>query len=310
MNIGNLKFQPEDNRYMIVEYLDSIEVIMDKDDYNNFLDDLRKSNKSKMSTIISGNVSVVHIGKRSIKAKYHRYHMLTPKTTISSLDDFTVQFDEEGLERVLKDRIITSNDFYPDINIAYFEDKNKKLKTENDVDRRILYLPIVYINDIKYLDIKYIKRCLVYHSDNKDIDFFKALAYRFELYLSCMEEIESLYEAIEKVEYKNANSDLLYYASLKLLNKLIYERDKNDSLIRLDDGAYQLSKRRLRDFGMFMKYYNCSIKNSPLEYNGHLIKNKIEMQEYEHRFENMEDSFNEYNAYNSWDDGCTFKLKK
>ena len=43
MNIGNLKFQPEDNRYMIVEYLDSIEVIMDKDDYNDFLDDLRKS---------------------------------------------------------------------------------------------------------------------------------------------------------------------------------------------------------------------------------------------------------------------------
>ena len=40
MNIGNLKFQPEDNRYMIVEYLDSIEVIMDKDDYNDFLDDL------------------------------------------------------------------------------------------------------------------------------------------------------------------------------------------------------------------------------------------------------------------------------
>ena len=150
----------------------------------------------------------------------------------------------------------------------------------------------------------------MYHSDNKDIDFFKALAYRFELYLSCMEEIESLYEAIEKVEHKNANSDLLYFASLKLLNKLIYERDKNDSLIRLDDGAYQLSKRRLRDFGMFMKYYNCSIKNSPLEYNGHLIKNKIEMQEYEHRFENMEDSFNEYNAYNSWDDGRTFELKK
>ena len=25
---------------------------------------------------------------------------------------------------------------------------------------------------------------------------------------------------------------------------------------------------------------------------------------------NMEDSFNEYNAYNSWDDGRTFKLKK
>lgn len=297
-------------RYSLVEYLGKVQrVVTNEDDYLNILKSIDSSNRKTSFGKFFGNVTKKYLGGE-IFITIHVYNRLTPKMTISDIDKLTSSLNERELIELFKDKLKTKEEYVPDINIAYFEDKNKKLKTENDVDRRILYLPIVYINDIKYLDIKYIKRCLVYHSDNKDIDFFKALAYRFELYISCMEEIESLYEAIEKVEHKNANSDLLYFASLKLLNKLIYERDKNDSLIRLDDGAYQLSKRRLRDFGMFMKYYNCSIKNSPLEYNGHLIKNKIEMQEYEHRFENMEDSFNEYNAYNSWDDGRTFKLKK
>ena len=86
-----------------------------------------------------------------------------------------------------------------------------------------------------------------------------------------------------------------------LLNKLIYERDKNDSLIRLDDGSYQLSQRRLRDFGMFIKYYNNPNKNSPLEYNGYLIKDKIDREEFEQRCENEEDSRREYLALRRWD---------
>ena len=243
-------------RYSLVEYLGKVQrVVTNEDDYLNILKSIDSSNRKTSFGKFFGNVTKKYLGGE-IFITIHVYNRLTPKMTISDIDKLTSPLNERELIELFKDKLKTKDEYVPDINIAYFEDKNKKLKTENDVDRRILYLPIVYINDIKYLDIKYIKRCLVYHSDNKDIDFFKALAYRFELYLSCMEEIESLYETIEKVEHKNANSDLLYYASLKLLNKLIYERDKNDSLIRLDDGAYQLSKRRLRDFGMFMKYYN------------------------------------------------------
>lgn len=297
-------------RYSLVEYLGKVQrVVTNEDDYLNILKSIDSSNRKTSFDKFFGNVTKKYLGSE-IFITIHVYNRLTPKMTISDIDRLTSSLNERELIELFKDKLKTKEEYTPDINIAYFEDKDKKLKNENDSDRRILYLPIIYIDHIKYLDIKYIKRCLMYHSDNKDINFFKELAYRFELYLSCKEEIESLYEAIEKVEHRGVNSDQLYYAAKKLLNKLIYERDNDGSLIRLKDGSYQLSKRRLRDFGMFIKYYNCSRKNSPLEYNGHLIREKIIKQEFEHRFENMEDSLNEYNAYNSWDEGCTFKLKK
>ena len=42
-------------------------------------------------------------------------------------------------------------------------------------------------------------------------------------------------------------------------------------------------------------------KNSPLEYNGYLIKDKIDREEFEQRCENEEDSRREYLALRRWD---------
>lgn len=297
-------------RYSLTEYLGKVErIVKTESDYLKLLETIKNNNRKLSNGRFFGNVVKKYIADE-IHIEVHVYNKLTPKMTISDIDKLTSVLNERELIGYFKDKLKTKDNYIPDINIAYFEDKNSKLKNENDVDVRILYLPIIYISDIKYLDIKYIKKCLVYHSDIKDLEFFKSLAYRFETYLLCKDEIEALYESIEKVEYKNANTDLLYYSSKKLLNKLIYERDKDDSLIRLNDGSYQISKRRLRDFGMFIKYYNNSNRNSPLMYNGHLIRDKIILEEYEHRFENAEDLKNEYDELNRWDSESSLKLKK
>lgn len=297
-------------RYSLTEYLGKVErIVKTESDYLKMLETIKNNNRKLSSGRFFGNVIKRYIGDE-IHVEVHVYNKLTSKMTIGDIDKLTSTLDENELIGYFKDKLKTKNNYIPDINIAYFEDKDKKLKTENDLDIRILYLPIIYIDDIKYLDINYIKKCLLYHSELKDLDFFKNLAYKFEPYLSCKDEIEALYESIEKVEYKASNTDILYYSSKKLLSKLIYERDKNDSLIRLDDGSYQISKRRLRDFGMFIKYYNNPNKNSPLMYNGNLIKNNVILKEYEHRFEKEEDSKIEYQQLNRWDSENSLKLKK
>lgn len=288
-------------RYSLVEYLGKVErVVKTESDYMQILESIKKNNKKSSSKRFFGNVTKKYIANE-IHVDVHVYNRLTPKITISDIDKLTSSFDERELIGYFSDRLKTKNNYIPDINVAYFEDKDSKLKNKNDLDIRILYLPIIYLEDLKYLDIKYIKRCLLYHAELKDLDFFKDLAYRFETYLSSKDEIEKLYETIEKVEYYGLNTNHLYLEVKNLLNKLIYERDKNDSLIRLDDGSYQISQRRLRDFGMFIKYYNNPIKNSPLEYNGYLIKDKIDREEFEQRCENEEDSRREYLALRRWD---------
>ena len=147
-------------RYSLVEYLGKVQrVVTNEDDYLNILKSIDSSNRKTSFGKFFGNVTKKYLGGE-IFITIHVYNRLTPKMTISDIDKLTSSLNERELIELFKDKLKTKDEYVPDINIAYFEDKNKKLKTENDVDRRILYLPIVYINDIKYLDIKYIKRCI------------------------------------------------------------------------------------------------------------------------------------------------------
>ncbi len=288
-------------RYSLVEYLGKVErVVKTESDYIHILEAIKSSNKKPTSKRFFGNVTKRYIGDE-IYVDVYIYNRLTPKMTISDIDKLTSSFNERELIGYFSNKLKTKSNYVPDINIAYFEDKDFKLKKENDLDIRILYLPIIYIDDVKYLDIKYIKRCLLYHAQLNDLEFFKNLAYRFEIHLSCKDEIEKLYDTIEKVEYEQLDRKYLYFDAKRLMDKLIYERDKNNSLVRLSDGSYQISKRRLRDFGMFIKYYNNSHKNNPLEYNGYLIKDKIDSEAFEQRCEKDEDSKVEYLSLNRWD---------
>ena len=165
-------------RYSLVEYLGKVErIVKTESDYLLILESIKKNNKKSSSKRFFGNVTKKYIADE-IHVEVHVYNRLTPKMTISDIDKLTSSFDERELIGYFGNRLKTKNDYIPDINVAYFEDKNSKLKNENDLDIRILYLPIIYMEDVKYLDIKYIKRCLLYHAESKDLDFFKDLADR------------------------------------------------------------------------------------------------------------------------------------
>lgn len=85
-------------------------------------------------------------------------------------------------------------------------------------------------------------------------------------------EIEELYRIIDKVEHQELESNELYRCSLKLFNKFIKEYDKNGRYVYDGNGNVQISKRRLRDFGMYIRNYN-NIPKSPFCYNG-MLKHK------------------------------------
>ena len=55
----------------------------------------------------------------------------------------------------------------------------------------------------------------------------------------------------------------------RLFNNLIVERDSEGRIIRLSNGDYQISRRRLRDFGFFIRDYNMpdSKRILPTRYN-------------------------------------------
>ena len=76
---------------------------------------------------------------------------------ISELDNMTSNMSFEELVMTYRDQLFTkvSEGFVPDLHIAYLEDKNAKEKTSEDVDRGIKYLPILFQEDIMYLNKNY-----------------------------------------------------------------------------------------------------------------------------------------------------------
>jgi hypothetical protein len=142
------------------------------------------------------------------------------------------------------------------------------------VDADFQYIPVLYKDDLKYFDDSYIKKCLMYHSNNRDTSFFRALANEFRFHHVISDQIEKLYIYSDKVDNQGYDPISLYYVGLELYKKLIYEREKDGSLLRDDNGGYQISNRRKRDFAFFIKNYHIRKKNSPLIYNGSVGKMK------------------------------------
>ena len=58
-------------------------------------------------------------------------------------------------------------------------------------------------------------------------------------------------------------------AAFRLYSNLIVERDREGRIIRLKNGEYQISRRRQRDFGFFIRDYNMvdSKRKIPTRYN-------------------------------------------
>ena len=262
----------ETKRYSIVEYLGvTRREYCSLDEYRKTLDIIEKNNRKKTTKYYFGNVTCEKDSNGKYIVLVHVYNRLTPKMTISEIDNFTQSFDEEGLIEYLKNQTKTKEGFKPDINICYFENKNSVDEKPGDIhyERRIKYIPILYQEDKKYLDKNFIKNCLVSHAKSLDYDFFKALANEFCIYRVVIENIEDLFEIVDKCRFQGYDPMYMAEYAYRLFNNLIVERDSEGRIMRLSNGDYQISRRRLRDFGFFIRDYNMpdSKRVLPTRYN-------------------------------------------
>lgn len=292
----------ETKRYTLVEYLGSKERYYDSLlEYEDVLKEIEKSNKRKTSKLYCGNITTQKLPGGRIKATIHIYNKLTDAMTISELDDLTLSKTQEELIESVKQKLRTQEGYTPDINIAYFENKNKGEKEAVHYDRRIKYLPIMYVGDEKYLDMEYISRCLKFHASENDYAFFTGLANEFCFYRVVDEEIESLYRTVNKCRYENYSSYDMYLSAMRLFRNLILERDKDLKPLRGNNGEYQTSRRRLRDFATYIRDYRLPERKrkSPVKYNGKQLslKSQIEPQPQEQPQEMQLTLFN-YNEFN------------
>ncbi len=260
----------ETKRYALVEYLGTVKrEYSTKEEYQEMLKTIERYNNRKTHKHFYGNItSKIKDGKISVLV--HIYHRLTEKMTISDIDHFTEGFEEDELINYFKNITSTKN-LEPDINICYFENKNTEDEKSDEVhyERRIKYLPILYKGDLPFLDKNYIKKCLMAHANNNDYDFFKALASEFSPYKVVSERVEELWSIVDKCRYQGYESMEMASAAFRLYSNLIVERDREGRIIRLKNGEYQISRRRQRDFGFFIRDYNMvdSKRKIPTRYN-------------------------------------------
>ena len=260
----------ETKRYALVEYLGTVKrEYSTKEEYQEMLKTIERYNNRKKHKHFYGNItSKIKDGKISVLV--HIYHRLTEKMTISDIDHFTEGFEEDELINYFKNITSTKN-LEPDINICYFENKNTEDEKSDEVhyERRIKYLPILYKGDLPFLDKNYIKKCLMAHANNNDYDFFKALASEFSPYKVVAERVEELWSIVDKCRYQGYESMEMASAAFRLYSNLIVERDREGRIIRLKNGEYQISRRRQRDFGFFIRDYNMvdSKRKIPTRYN-------------------------------------------
>lgn len=268
-------------RYFLVEYAGYEErVLNSKEEYEALLDIINKHNNKKKMKYIFGNISVrVENGKYFVLV--NKYRKLTEKTTISELDDLTCEMNYYELMNYFKDKLVTkvSEGYLPDINIAYLEDKNVKDKKAEDVDRRIKYIPVLYKHDVMYMNKEYIFKCMAYYLRNKQYQFFFDLASEFEINRAVSEEIEALRISLDKVIIQGEDETLIYRAAKSLYEALIVERDKTTRVVRDQNGNIQISRRRKRDFGFFIRDYGMktSKRTSPFKYNQKVQETKQTM---------------------------------
>ena len=262
----------ETKRYLIVEYAGSKERVYDTlEEVKIVLDDIRKYNNRKTAKYICGNIDI-----KLVDGKYyvniHLYHKFSSKHTISAVDEFTKNFSKSELQAYYTPASKMKDGYESDINIAYFETKDATSEDDKPLLYGIKYIPVLYKENLKYFDESYIKKCLRYHANISDTRFFRNLANEFSFYHVVSDEVEKLFVYCDKVDNQGYDTVSLYYVSLDLYKKLIYEREKDGSLLRDSNGKYQISNRRKRDFVFFLKNYNCYKINSPLRYNGSTTK--------------------------------------
>lgn len=269
----------EDKRYTLVEYLGpQVRYYKKYSDYLNLLETIDKSNKKKDCRFYFGNASCEKLPNGKYRVTVYVYNKLTNKMTISELDNLTSNKNEETVIKNFRDLIRTNPILKPDINIMYFEEKNKKEKMPYDFDKRIKYIPVLYARDKRFLDRTYIFRCIHYKAANRDINFFKELANEFRFYHAIVEKIEVLRKYINLCEEGQNYYKALEDSACNLYDAFVVDRNSDKSVYLDDDGKGSNSRRRVRDFGFFVRDYMLPNykRISPTKYNHTLSEWQIE----------------------------------
>ena len=262
-----MKEKKELKRYYLIEYVGTrTKLVKTKGELDILLKAIKSYNSKDSNKYLYGNMTINEL-EDGYEIVSHLYNKLTNKSTISDIDNLTSCFNEKSLIELYKNKLKTLDGFTPDINIAYFD--NKKTSEDDNLEYKIKYIPVMYSDDICYINRDYIKKCIKYHTKNRNYAFFTSLANRFYLTKQIAESREKMYKVVDEVQFQNRNEKDLYYTALELYDSFIRERDRNGRLIRNQDGEYIISKRRQRDFGFYIRDYKIldSKIPSPLRYN-------------------------------------------
>lgn len=297
-------------RYALAEYEGYLtREYKTKEEYEELIKKVNKYNSSNKKNVLFGNISYT-IDKNNI---YHviinKYNLLTKKMTISDLDNLTIKYENASeLKRDFKSKLKTEK---PSIKIIYLEDKNKNQKTYNDVDRGIRSIDILYKEDLKYMSYKYLELCIKYYIDNNDYGFFLDMSNEFESNKYILELIEELRACIndsrnKRIHLSNTNILNIVY---RLYSSHILERNKDGIVLRDDNGKEIISRRRLRDFGFFVRNYRITERKRYQQYAKYYEVNHIENNSLDSRIEQEEDLKDEESALDAWDKGIIYKRK-
>lgn len=286
MIISDYEFMLEEKRYSIVECLGSVKFTMNKDLYDEFIKRLKKYNGTKKGETLCGNVVKRNIDADNIEVTYDKYRLLLDKAGISTIDDYTICFNEKDLKRVFA----TNNE----ISVVYMNPNQGK-------DIGIRDIPVLYKNNEIFLNSDVIYEQLIKYANDEDYDFFIALANRFEAYKNVSEYVSNLRSTINNCRFCYTNKNEMFYASRILFNEFI-KSSKDDSKVNM---------RCLRDFGLFIRDYGFKndFNKSALELLKEEEKRCKEIEMIERENDRMlEDSELDRWDY-EWENGVNLKLK-
>lgn len=254
------------NRYYLIEYQDSRDtIISSNEEYNKIVASARKKNKNEKNQILIGNIERYTDRRGRVHVVEHMYNKLAPKSTISGILDVTTKYSEKDFKKKLtsegKLKYSEEKGFYPDIYIIYKEEKNRNEVDDRNFDVRFKCLPMMYKDDLKYLDLKIIYNMISNFAHQYDYGFFKELADSTRK--GFRDKAGLLLERVNDAQSKSYNKDLLdiamkavYFAAKDLVYEYTVDREKG-TIARDNNGEILYSKRRILDIGNLIKYYKC-----------------------------------------------------
>lgn len=198
---------------------------------------------------------------------FSAYRLLTPKSTISDLDEFTMRFEDiNGLinyfigKKMIERRDVLSSS----ISIIYFENKDRSKKTEKDYDIRTRSIDILFKCDKEKLNQKYIEDIVAKAALDGDLDFFSQVTKRFNEVVPVIEKVVEIVVYINQAKnYQKYNNEVVFWKTMEQLRELtikmfqMYMMQEDSEKKKSNNGSQEvsISRRRLRDLYFFVKKY-------------------------------------------------------